>query len=238
MYLLTRPLPKLNASLTAFRHAGVSVVGVATTDIRMLGDEESKMATYLRDGRSPDVIIVTSVFAAQSLLRCHQSPSPGTLVIAVGQATAALLRPVYHNLRVPDKQTSEGILALPELHRANCQHIVIIKGRGGRTELHNSLTTQHKNVTTWCVYERTRLSPPVISDEFELHAVRGIIATSEALGSQLLQHYSNQAISCIPWLTVSERVADSLRTQGVHDVSVSAGASDSALIEWIKNNWE
>ncbi|WP_189405537.1 uroporphyrinogen-III synthase [Alteromonas halophila] len=233
----------MNASVLAFRQAGLDTLGVATTDIESLPEQEAALSEHLMRGTLPDLLIVTSVFAARALNRCIEH-CPNRLrvsdlpVIAVGMATADCLTPVFKRVTMPQTQTSEGILALPALACANCQHIVIIKGEGGRDALRATLTARDKQVSTFCVYRRTMLERPVTTAGAQISEVSGIIATSEQLATQLLQHYPPHELRCLPWLTVSERVADSLRTQGVKDISVCAGASDSALIEWIKNNWE
>lgn len=243
MILLTRPLPKLEASVSAFALAGLDVVGVASTDITPVADAETDLTHHLKTGVPPDVIVVTSVFAARSLLRSIEDTSVSARraqcpVVAVGVATAALLTPAFRQVVTPDTHTSEGILSLALLKSAKCQHIVIIKGKGGRTALHDALTAQRRQVTTFNVYCRSELDPPVTSKTFGVDELSGIIATSEQLGQHLLRHYGQYGIAQKPWLTVSERVANSLRSQGVHNIRVCAGANDSVLIEWIKNNWE
>ena len=243
MYLLTRPLPKLQASVNAFSLAGLSVVGVASTDITAVPDAENDLTHHLLNREKPDAIIVTSVFAARCLLRCiDQAPTRKIAtqcpVIAVGSATAELLATAFEQIVIPDTHTSEGILTLSSLKSAKCQHIVIIKGKGGRTALHDTLSEWHKQVYTYNVYCRSELDPPVTSKTFGISELSGIIATSGQLAQQVLNQYRQLGITDKPWLTVSERVADSLRTQGVHDIRVCAGASDRALIEWVKNNWE
>ena len=51
MLLLTRPLPKLDASVAAFTQAGVSVTGVATSDIEYNDIAIAKLHQYLLQHR-------------------------------------------------------------------------------------------------------------------------------------------------------------------------------------------
>ncbi|MEC7699777.1 MAG: uroporphyrinogen-III synthase, partial [Pseudomonadota bacterium] len=65
----------------------------------------------------------------------------------------------------------------------------------------------------------------------------GIIATSEAMATQLISHYGN-ALLTLPWVTVSERIASSLNRLGASRVQICHRATDQALIAWVKDNWE
>ncbi|MEW9797971.1 uroporphyrinogen-III synthase [Alteromonas sp. CYL-A6] len=244
MYLLTRPLPKLADSTAAFRAAGLSVCGIATTDIIANNQGLDALATRLTPASLPDVIIVTSVFAAQpfSALLARSPALHETLrqrtVIAVGSTTARLLQPWFDNLLIPQPQTSEGILTLPVLNSANRQHIVIIKGEGGRTALFDTLTARGDSVDTFDVYRRQSLTQPVLDGEYASDAVSGVIATSEQLALDLAGAPDYRTLMSRPWLTISERVASRIRDVGVEAVFVCDSASDSALIAWIKTNWE
>ncbi|PTT98346.1 uroporphyrinogen-III synthase, partial [Pseudomonas sp. HMWF031] len=40
------------------------------------------------------------------------------------------------------------------------------------------------------------------------------------------------------WLTVSDRIAKTLTSQGIKEVAVCQRATDQALIAWVKDNWE
>ena len=67
--------------------------------------------------------------------------------------------------------------------------------------------------------------------------VSGIIATSEAMALQLIAQFGT-ALKPIKWLTVSDRIAKSLVSQGINEVAVCQRATDQALIAWVKDNWE
>ena len=144
MLLFTRPLPKLKASASAFEQAGINAVGVATSDIIKISSEQKAAADYLASN-SVNAIIVTSVYAVEPVISgLRESASPLPLIVAVGDATARKLQAGLEALPsvqivTPKNHTSEGILAMHQLNEANCQHVVIIKGEGGRDAIAKGL---------------------------------------------------------------------------------------------------
>ncbi|MDO6566580.1 uroporphyrinogen-III synthase [Alteromonas sp. 1_MG-2023] len=257
MLLITRPLPKLQASADAFEQAGIDAVGIATSDIQSVPGKANALKQFLISSNSVNIIIVTSIYAVPAALDALSqasflaSPaaldalsqasflaSPPTLV-AVGDATASALHSANLPFKIvtPSQHTSEGILVMQQLNEANCTQVVIIKGEGGRDTLSRVLGDRGISATEFCVYKREPLANPFYTKVWKIDDVRGIIATSENLAKQLISTHSRQILA-LPWLTVSERVATSLRNYGIARVSVCNRATDQALIAWIKDNWE
>lgn len=238
MLLLTRPLPKLEASVAAFTQAGVPVTGVATSDIEYIDSAIIKLHQYFLQ-HSHATIIVTSVFAVSALEKAWTDAQSDWPILAVGDATAAKIKSHLPQARVftPAQHTSEGILAMHQLNEANCEDIVIIKGEGGRDTLQNTLRLQGKQVSPFCVYKRVALAQPFYTNNWQIDDVSGIIATSENMAMQLIACHSEQILT-LPWVTVSERIANALRKRGIDNVAVCKQATDQVLIAWIKDNWE
>jgi len=252
MLLLTRPLPKLESSVQAFSAAGINTVGVATSDIETVESEAQSLIQYASNGRQIDAIIVTSVYAVPSALQalnevfCHHAPHTSTsheqsspTILAVGDATANALKQANIGLKVdtPAQHTSEGILAMHQLNEANCKQVVIIKGEGGREMLSRQLQARGIKVNQFCVYKRIQLASPIYTKFWQIDDVSGIIATSESMAKQLISHHSKPLFT-LPWLTVSERIATTLRSWGIEQVAVCQRATDQALIAWVQENWE
>lgn len=242
MLLFTRPLPKLKASAIAFEKAGLDAVGIATSDITPVSSESSAAAEFLQNN-PVNVVVVTSVYAVKSavagLNKTFENPP---LIVAVGDAT---LRKLQSELDVfpidkivtPDVHTSEGILAMHQLNEPNCQHVVIIKGEGGRSAIADGLNERGILVNCFNVYKRELLSRPIYTKRWKMSDVSGIIATSEAMALQLIAHYGD-ALLDFPWLTVSSRIANTLTVKGIEKVGICQRATDQALIAWVKDNWE
>jgi uroporphyrinogen-III synthase len=245
MLLFTRPLPKLKVTAGAFEKAGIDAVGVATSDIVSIPSESSAASSYIASSFI-QAIVVTSVYAVDATIRgltmkassCESMPT----IIAVGEATARKLQHALRNTKgatvlTPDTHTSEGILAMQQLNEPSNQHVVIMKGEGGRDAIAKGLQQRGCDVSYFCVYKREQLTQPIYTKRWKISDVSGIIATSEAMATQLISHYGN-ALLTVQWLTVSERIATSLKEIGVTRVSVCPRATDQALTAWVKDNWE
>jgi uroporphyrinogen-III synthase len=126
---------------------------------------------------------------------------------------------------------------MPLLNEPKGKQVVIIKGEGGRQAIADGLTAKGASCQSFCVYRTEQLADPIYTKCWKVEDVRGIIATSEAMAMQLI-HSQGHAILSLPWLTVSERIAVSLRKCGVTEVFVCHRATDQALIAWVKDNWE
>ncbi len=238
MYLITRPKPKLDSTKSAFTAAGLDATVVATSDIRLEKAAIDGLTDYLAQGHKPDWFIVTSPFAVDALCQISSALISNLPFIAVGSSTSTGLHQFSDNVVVPDTFTSEGILQLDELSRENCSQVIMIKGEGGRTAIAEELIRRGISVSAYCVYRRIPLAAPEQTNHWEWQHVKGIIATSETMARQLWEYSPQPLASTLPWLTVSDRVASSLTRWGAADVSVCAGASDSALIQWVKEFWE
>ena len=92
-------------------------------------------------------------------------------------------------------------------------------------------------MNSFSVYKREQLTRPVYTKRWKMDEVSGIIATSEAMALQLIAQFG-QALKSIKWLTVSDRIAKTLTSQGIKEVAVCQRATDQALIAWVKDNWE
>ncbi|QJR81138.1 uroporphyrinogen-III synthase [Alteromonas pelagimontana] len=238
MYLLTRPRPKAATSQQAFTDAGVRVTTLAPVDIQWLQAGIQQFSNLAQARPLPDCIIFTSTFACEACTETLRTLDPAIAVIAVGDSTARCLQKLGVHARVPEEHTTEGLLALSELKNVKDKSILVIKGEGGRTTLleHLEKTGAHVNAVT--VYQRVVLKKPLETNLWHWRNVKGIIATSGEMAGHLFAHYDNDALRQQPWVTVSERVAQGLRELDITKVAVCHGASDRALIQWVKDNWE
>ncbi|NMH59856.1 uroporphyrinogen-III synthase [Alteromonas ponticola] len=237
MYLLTRPRPKLAASCEQFLAQGIAVTGIATVDIQALpfSTVQSQTVTKLSVN---DWLIVTSTFAADVFASTLSVSDIKARCAAIGSSTAKRLREQGFNVIAPDVPTSEGMMNLLTMKNAkNCQ-AVIIKGEGGREYLAESLTEIGIPTAELAVYRRIPLSPPEESNQWQWADVKGIITTSVEMATPLFTYYDSDKLTSVPWLTVSQRIANTLISYGVKSVGIAQGANDAALIKWVHENWE
>lgn len=238
MLLITRPKPKLAASVAAFESVGLAVVGVAPFDIQPQNEVREKLQETLSQRVNKRLLIATSKFAADALVDCVRDVPCHTPVVAVGLTTKQALANCFSHVITPHTSDSEGILALAELEQVNCESAIVIKGVGGRDLIETQLAERGIQVIVFNVYQRTKLNPVYSSAKWQWQDVTGIIATSGEMALALIEQYGFEQVKSKPWLTVSKRVATLLNQQGISAVQVCSGASDPLLIEWVKENWE
>lgn len=237
MYLVTRPLPKLATSANYFATAGLSACVVAVQDIQVKECAIDNIRSWLI-AHAHGIIIVTSTTAANLLVKHINAPLDGHTFLCVGQSTGGILRSLSQHVIVPNNESSEGLLALPELKDCANAHVLLIKGEGGRTTIANALTTRHASVEAANIYTRVPLPHPRYSGPCDWSNIRGIVVTSLEQAEAFLVQFKAQSIATLPWLTVSRRIAEKLTNCGIKHVAVCPKASDVALTEWIQQNWE
>ena len=237
MYLITRPLAKLANTDSAFAEAGLSASVIALQQTQELPAGIARLQDLLK--AHPDAIVIVTSTAAAAPLAAHLAGDiVGQPLIAVGQSTANILTHAGLNPIVPDNENSEGVLALPLLNDCANRHILLLKGKGGRTTIPQQLTLRGARLNEVVVYERVPLIPPVFSRTCHWTQLAGIIVTSSEQAQALLKQFNTQPLTGVKWLTVSERIAQQLHQQGIRQTYVCPKASNEALITWIQQNWE
>lgn len=80
-------------------------------------------------------------------------------LIAIGHGTQKAIGHYTSNpVLIPSVSSSEGLLTLPVLQTLNQQHIMLVKGVGGRSLLTSALTARGATVRSLLCYERQRQS--------------------------------------------------------------------------------
>ena len=155
--VVTRPVAQAHGLITELENVGARVVGVPLLDITAL-PLEAKLEHVLKQSTHVDALICVSVNAAEIGLRyCRElDVRLPTTVIAVGKATAAVLRAggVDYVLQGGAASNSEEILALPSLRDITGNNINIWRGGDGRTLLGDTLEARGAKVTFVDLYQR------------------------------------------------------------------------------------
>lgn len=176
-------------------------------------------------------------------------------LVAVGKSTGLALQKQWrHPIISPaEGSNSEAILALPEMHNITGQHILIVRGQGGRELLAEQLNQRGAKVQYAEVYKRTRPSTR-LSSLTALEAVDLISATSNESLQNLYDMAQNDKERCAnngadplewllskPLIVISQRTASLSKKLGFkHPATVAKEASDTgllnAMIQWQSHN--
>ena len=229
--LVTRPEEQAQKLKELIVDAGGDAIAFPTIEVVPLefeADNKVDLTQY-------DVIIFVSRNAVNYFGdRVTPSVSGSTLLVSVGKGSAESMR--SHGLRVDLQPAhsigSEGLLMMPQLLDMTDKKVLIVRGKGGRELLADTLAQRGAEVRYIEVYERALPSPSVMQCEQALMA-NSIVCTSvegvKNLG--LLLQDSLKILFDKPMLVMSERIRDYAASLGFEHVVVTNTSSDSAVID-------
>ena len=131
---------------------------------------------------------------------------------AVGQSSAQPLIRLGMHITCPQNRHSEGLLELKDLQDVAGKKVLILRGKGGRELIANTLQERGAEVSYAEFYQR---SPVDISDgrlsvlltEQQIHYA---LVTSGEMAEQLAQGLNNQARSALHLIIPSQRIYNNL----------------------------
>lgn len=185
----------------------------------------------------------TSVERAWPLILArHGGWPPGVRPAAVGQATArALAGCGVHDVRVAeDGADSESLLALSEFANLAGQHILIVRGQGGRELIADTLRGRGAAVDYAECYRRVRpeVDPAPLIALWRAGGVAAVTVTSREVFANLaglLGEAGAGLLRTTPLFAPHPRIAEAARAWGV-ETAVSTPTGDAglvvALVDW------
>jgi uroporphyrinogen-III synthase len=168
-------------------------------------------------------------------------------IAAVGRATAQALNAAGHRVSLLPAAgaDSEALLAMPELQHMSGQRVLIVRGRGGRELLADTLTIRGAEVSYAELYDRAPARPtPEALAELEALWRQGAIHVYTATSPDLLEALlgivtprCRELMDSTPMLTGAERVADLAVRRGLGSPVVLAERQEdealvAALVRW------
>ncbi|MEL6710901.1 MAG: uroporphyrinogen-III synthase [Pseudomonadota bacterium] len=233
--LITRPAAQAQAFAEAVQQAHGRPVSFPALEI--LGPANKKAAqTALNRLDQVNLVIFTSANAVQYAFPLLPEYIPLDLPIAaIGSATAAALKQAgLAPTLVPQQPDSEGLLALPELQQITGQHILIVRGNGGRATLRDTLSTRGATVRYAEVYRRQcpQRNPNNLIQHWGT-LVDVVTVTSNAILDNLHQMLGSTGQTLLhqtPVLVPGARVASHARKLGCQRVYQAASALDCDML--------
>jgi uroporphyrinogen-III synthase len=179
------------------------------------------------------------VFVSRNAVEHFLQGSPQTLpahikLAATGEGTAQTMREnrLTVDLQPELSNGSEGLLQLPEWQQMDQQHVVIVRGDGGRELMAETLRARGAKISYLEVYRRQL---PTVSADLQQQACSAdwLTATSANGVTNLLSLLSTNCPEILqkPLVVVSERIKAFAIEKGFKQVHVSLDASDGAIIQ-------
>lgn len=183
--------------------------------------------------------LMVSASAAQAVQAMQQQYAlrlPKLRWFAVGPSSAAAIAKVVGQPVVcPWRQhNSEALLALPELQQVAGQRWLLVRGRGGRELLAETLLARGAEVDYVEVYQRTPVAPSSAQIKRWQQQVRMIMVSSAEQLSALLAAMPASALSWLAncqWLVASDRLAACIPASLANQVVVAESATASAMVD-------
>ncbi|MCV6605804.1 MAG: uroporphyrinogen-III synthase [Porticoccaceae bacterium] len=158
-----------------------------------------------------------------------------TQFFAVGESTRQVLAQQGIDARVPTvEQTSEGLLALPELQQLQGRKVLIAKGEGGRELLVTELQQRGAQVDELNLYTR---NPDNHCQQDIANALQSGLNAVVAHSTELLLALLNQlpkalhpSLFALPLVVPSERIAKLARHSGFASPTVASSALPDDMV--------
>ena len=253
--LIVRPEGKCQPTCAYFAAQGLACEGLPLMTLQAIESNLAQMFTQLLALRTGDWVISTSTFASNLVLdglNNLQSSDKNTLLkqqltwFAIGKKSAQILMSKNYSslskVSFPKQETSEGLLELlakfstfttkEGLFPEKKPKIIILKGEGGRTLLKDSLLALGHQITEYNLYKRKIIEPTMLPKSWYRSHTSCVVVTSGELLQATFQYFDgdNQWLTLLPWVVISERMANIARDYGIKTVFVSGAANHAALL--------
>ena len=240
--LITRPLAQSRALAAQIHEYRGIAVQVPTLEIVGVPASDSLRKKLLCGTECQAVIFVShnAVIHANRI-----TPLAGfsmRAVFAPGRSTALALNEVGVNdvITPATGYDSESLLALPEMRDVSGKHILIVRGQGGREELHDKLVNRGARVNYAEVYNRRR--PADCHENLRRALADGVdvicVSSGEAMENLLSSLPAGEAESVLqlPLFAPSPRVAGLARARGFKQPVIADTPDDlgttTSLLQW------
>ncbi len=231
--LVTRSEPGASALIDALSKAGYTAVRFPVLEIRPL--DSPAIRTILAGLDRFDVALFVSGHAVRlgmPIIDGRWRERPPLLWIAVGRTTARALADYGIAAVAPRQETSEGILALPQLRDVGGSRILICAGRGGRSLLGETLTQRGAVVERCELYAREAVPIDAGTAATAIDGAVGAVVVSSVDGARAFATVWRRigGDARVAVVAPSQRVADALAELGFHRVVVADGAGAQAIV--------
>lgn len=232
--LVTRPEAQAGPLCAALAGRGAEPVRFPVMQIRFLASVAwpAPLETFDR------ALFVSANAVAAFSARAGDRPWPeGVGTLAIGRRTAAAMEAagIPVDLAAPAPFTSEALLALPDLQRLTDCSIVILRGRGGRELIMDTLRRRGARVETVELYERVLpdADPSPLLRRWREEGIDAVLVTSNAILDNLqalLGERGRELLRHTPLIVPSERIRAHAASQGCEQVRVADNATDAAMV--------
>lgn len=197
-------------------------------------EDQSKLQSELTTAKKARAWIFTSVNAVHQAHILDQGGWPPCFAIGPATARALIESGQSEVFTAASGSSSEALLAHPDLQDVEDQELLICTGRGGLTQIEETLRKRGARVRRIELYYRERLTHPDETVRQAIQAAQGIILTSGEALTQLFERAAEadrKKLLAAFLVVPSPRVIELAQSLGFANVSAPAHTSDETLID-------
>ena len=159
IFINTRPTSRSLLLTQAMQDKGMTVLEMPLLELAPIDISEREQRyqqQFCQQHNHYQALVVVSPTAARmGLAACPKGFIPNCAVIAVGHATADILRAQGWQVQCPEEYSNEGMIKMSALNSLGAgDHILVWRGRGGRRVLVNFLQYNEVEVHAIAWYQR------------------------------------------------------------------------------------
>jgi len=237
--LVTRPRHQADTLCQLIEQQGWHAIRFPTLDIVALNNHKIKQQFETINQYQ------WLIFISANAVNFALSANGGTIehfkkcsIIAVGKGTEKALHSIGLSVDlIPEVHfNSEGLLATKEMSNVKGQAFLIIRGRGGRETLANSLRERGAVVDYMEVYAREKpvCNDSNVADMLQQKKLNVITITSgDALNNlmAMIAKELHDRLVSVPIIVISHRIKELAEQIGFKHISVTEKPGDTAIIE-------
>lgn len=159
IFINTRPTSRSLLLTQAMQDKGMTVLEMPLLELAPIDiserEQQYQQQFCQQQDRYQALVVVSPTAARMGLAACPKGFVPNCAVIAVGHATADILRAQGWQVQCPEEYSNEGMIKMSALNSLGAgDHILVWRGRGGRRVLVNFLQDNEVEVHAIAWYQR------------------------------------------------------------------------------------
>ena len=226
-FINTRPVDRAEPLRSALQQLGHQVLDVPLLALQSLALDAHLVSQYQEFLHANLVVVVSPIAATLGLTHYHALNLDPKLLqqktwIAVGQATAHVLQQHGITSIVPEVETSEGMLSLPQINAIATGTVAFWRGIGGRTFMMSELTAKGCTVLNMLLYTRQLPAPEYLIQANAIEKGDMVLISSEASWHNWLKLLASLNYSLVDYhyMVLGDRVSDIVKQAGVSCLTV------------------
>lgn len=239
LFVNTRPTTRGVQLSHELQMASIPVLDLPLLSIQSLAYQakDAQKIQQLQAAYYTLLVVISPTAARMGLAQCPQDYVPDCAVIAIGEATAIVLRQAGWQVHCPKNMSNEGLLQMPIIAGLQTgQQVLIWRGEGGRRLLDDHLQAMNVGVDSIAWY--ARVCPSSLPQQYrqlclQLNEHKNLLPVILISSGEALTHWQHVVhttdssahlhpqLSDFYYLVLGERLANQLHKLGLQYIQLN-----------------